>query len=162
MRLCCGRNLKGMPRRTCERQSQNAFLLASARNLVCFALVIIDGAPASRRHWHEWALSVPLVPHERRVTPPVGRSPRDRRNLQHVNSGGASCPQRAAICGMHILVGRARRARRPLRHTHSGRGRPHGCLRTLRVRLRRICPPKQSFFGAWAASPLRQHDLDPE
>ena len=50
-----------MPRRTCERQSQNASLLASARNLVCFALVIIDVAPASRRHWHEWALSVPLV-----------------------------------------------------------------------------------------------------
>ena len=32
-----------------------------------------------------------------------------------------------------------------------GRGRPRGCLRTLQVRLRRICPSKQSFFGAWAA-----------
>ena len=47
-----------------------------------------------------------------------------------------------------------------------GRGRPRGCLRTLRVRLRRICPPNQSFFGAWAARPVKalracllQHDI---
>ena len=30
------------------------------------------------------------------------------------------------------------------------KGAPRRRLRTLRVRLRRISPPKQSFFGAWA------------
>ena len=55
--------------------------------------------------------------------------------------------------GRHCYIGFAPR-RCTSFCTNPGRGRPCGCLRTLRIRLRRICPPKQSFFGAWAARPV--------